>query len=373
MGEPLKNHFGTDIPIRIAGMVSEVHPSFDSKRFVQRSIDGYEALELKERGRHIASILRAFLPQDFAKAADILVRSAGPKLEKTEGNGMAPFLYFPFLCFIEQHGLDHFDAAMSAQYELTQRFSAEFSVRPYIGRYPKKSLAILTTWTSDDSEHVRRLVSEGTRPRLPWASRIPEFQADPSPVIALLERLKDDPSLYVRRSVANNLNDIGKDHPDILLNIARQWSNGASQERMWLIRHGLRSLIKEGNSEALAVLGIGTAESLTILSSSITPESLPVGSSISISYKVQNDSATSQAIMADFRIHYVKANGAARPKVFKMRAFELDPGASQVVRKTISVADMTTRKHYEGIHHVDALLNGSIFPLGSFDLFKPAS
>jgi len=368
MGEPLKNHFGPDIPVRLASMIKGVYSAFDSDGFVAHALEGYEELELKDRGRKLAESLSAYLPESFPESADILVRSAGPKLLKTEGNGMAPFLYFPHVCYIEQHGLEHFDAAMQAQYELTQRFSAEFSIRPYIRRYTEEALTLLAEWTTDSSEHVRRLVSEGTRPRLPWASRIPEFQEDPSSVITLLERLKDDPSLYVRRSVANNLNDIGKDNPEILLDLAERWSVNADPNRKWLIKHGLRSLIKQGDVRALAVLGIGGSENLQITASQIRPDPAVVGDSIVISYTVQNLSDENVSVMADFRVHYIKSNGKARPKVFKLKAFDLAGGESEVLRKKISVADMTTRKHYPGMHKVDALLNGTIAEIGQFEL-----
>lgn len=213
MAEPLKNHFGPEIPKRIAGMISAVFPRFDAQAFLDEAFKGYEDLHLTPRGWQIARALRRHLPDDFAAAADILIASLGPKLDRTEGLGMAPFLYLPHVLFVAEYGLDHFELSMRAQYELTQRFTAEFGIRPFLVRYPEQTLARLTAWTGDPSVHVRRLVSEGTRPRLPWAPRLRAFQANPRPVLALLERLKDDPELYVCRSVANNLNDIGKDHP----------------------------------------------------------------------------------------------------------------------------------------------------------------
>ena len=163
---------------------------------------------------------------------------------------------------------------MQAQHELTQRFTAEFSIRPFIERHPEATLARLAQWTQDPSPHVRRLVSEGTRPRLPWASRLRDFQRDPAPVLALLERLKDDPELYVRRSVANNLNDIGKDHPDLLADVARRWLQNASPERRWIVRHALRSAIKRAEPGALSALGYGAAPTLAIERVRIEPKRL---------------------------------------------------------------------------------------------------
>ncbi|MDZ4702003.1 MAG: hypothetical protein SH809_19995 [Rhodothermales bacterium] len=209
MAEPLKNQYGPEIPRKIAGMIAPVYPAFDREGFLQSALDGYEALELLPRGRHIAKALRRHLPDEYPAAIDLLIASLGPKLEGTESFGMAPFLYLPHVFFVMDYGVDHFEPSMRAQYEITQRFSAEYSIRAYLEHHPEATLARLRQWVDDPSPHVRRLVSEGTRPLLPWASRLRAFQRDPSPVIELLELLKDDPELYVRRSVANNLNDIG--------------------------------------------------------------------------------------------------------------------------------------------------------------------
>ena len=256
MAEPLKNRFGPEVPKRIAATISAVHPQFDSRGFIAAVLDGFEALELMPRARHIAAALRRFLPKDYSRAANILIDSLGPKLERDAGNGMAPFFYLPHVFYVAAHGLDHFELSMRAQYELTQRFTAEFSIRPYLIHHPQRTLKTLATWSEDASVHVRRLVSEGTRPRLPWAMRLPAFQRDPQPVLALLERLKDDPELYVRRSVANNLNDIGKDNPDALLKTAARWLKNAPAPRAALVRHALRSSIKAGDQMLLMSNGV---------------------------------------------------------------------------------------------------------------------
>src|SRR5262245_24710580 len=190
--------------------------------------------------------MRAHLPRAFPAAAEILVASLGPELDGTEGFGLSPFRYLPHVLFVQKYGLDHFEPAMRAQYELTKRFSAESSIRAYLVKYPDATYARLVEWARDESPHVRRLVSEGPRPRLPWAPRLPAFQKDPRPVIALLELLKDDPERYVQRSVANNINDIGKDHPDVAVALCRQWLNSATPARRWIVGHALRSLVKRG-------------------------------------------------------------------------------------------------------------------------------
>ena len=368
MGEPLKNQFGIDVPGKIARMISAISHGFASNAFVRDALDGYEALNLMQRGWKIAQVLSRHLPDNYAEAVQILIASLGPKLEKTENFGMAPFLYLPHVCFVAKYGLDHFEVSMHAQYELTQRFSAEFSIRPFLERYPEATLARLEIWTKDQSPHVRRLVSEGTRPRLPWAPRLREFQKDPRPVLALLELLKDDPELYVRRSVANNLNDIGKDHPSLLVKTARRWMKDATDERRWLIHHAIRSAVKRAEPEALEVLGFVDDAKVSLGKASIRPKRPKIGDSVEITFEITNTGSQRQRVLVDFRVYFVKANGKPSPKVFKLKTIELAPQEAVQLRKVISLTEMTTRKHYVGKHQIDVLLNGRALPLGTFEL-----
>ena len=372
MGEPLKNFYGPDIPRRIGGMIAEAWPEFDKKAFIAAAIKGYEPLELKQRAQHIAKALHAHLPAEFPSAVDVLLASLGPVLEETESFGMAPFLYFPHIIFVAEHGLDHFEDSMRAQHALTQRFSAEFSIRSFLEKHPARTLARLREWTTDPSPHVRRLVSEGTRPRLPWAARLRDFMRDPTPVLALLELLKDDPELYVRRSVANNLNDIGKDHPAILTKVAKEWLRDATPEREWVVRHALRSAVKRGDAGALDAMGYGKTAKVEIGNVAITPKRAAMGGSVTIAFDVTNTSKQQQHVLVDFRIHFVKSNGKASAKVFKLNELDLAPRATASLSKKVSLKEMTTRKHYPGRHVVDVVINGKIQMLGEFVL-RPQS
>lgn len=368
MAEPLKNQYGTDVPQKIAGMIAAQHPRFPSAAFLKDALNGYDALELMPRARHITRALRQHLPADYAKAVEILLASMGPKLGETENLGMGVFMYLPHVFFVAEYGLDHFELSMRANYELTQRFTAEFSIRPYLMRHPEKTLARLEQWTQDKSPHVRRLVSEGTRPRLPWAPRLPAFQKDPRPVLKLLELLKDDHELYVRRSVANNLNDIGKDNPDLLVKTARRWMKGASENRAWLVKHGLRTAVKRGEMGALKILGFEESTTAKVRNVSITPKRARAGGEVTVAFDVVNTASKPQRILVDFRIHFVKANGKTGAKVFKLKSLDLGPKESTRVGKKVSLAEMTTRKHYAGEHKVDALINGRTVQLGKFHL-----
>ncbi len=281
---------------------------------------------------------------------------------------MAPFLYLPHVFYVAQYGLDHFEASMHAQYELTQRFSAEFSIRSFLERYPEETLARLEVWARDPSPHVRRLVSEGTRPRLPWAPRLRRFQEDPRPVLHLLELLKDDPELYVRRSVANNLNDIGKDHPDVLVETARRRLEDASEERQWLVRHALRSAVKRAEPGALDVLGYGSDAAVKIGNVRLTPKRPVTGGSVNVAFEITNAASRHQRVLVDLRVHFVKANGSASPKVFKLSTLDLAPGETAALKKTITLENLTTRKHYPGTHRVEVVINGRTHPLARFEL-----
>jgi 3-methyladenine DNA glycosylase AlkC len=370
MAATLKSRYGPEIPARIADMIVRVHAAFPKRAFLRDALDGYEALELMPRGRHIARALRSHLPQEVPAALDILLASLDAPRPETEGSGLAPFLYLPHTVYVAEYALEHFDAAMRAHHALTQRFTAEFSIRPFIEKYPERTLAQLRAWTRDPSPHVRRLVSEGTRPRLPWASRLRELQRNPQPALELLELLKDDPALYVRRSVANHLNDIGKDHPELLNATARRWLKDASPERAWIVRHALRSAIKRGDAGALAVSGFGAKAEVGVREKSITPRRVRIGGAISIAFVLFNRLPRKQRVLVDLRVQYMKASGKTAPKVFKLKTIELAPRAALRFEKKLSLADLTTRKHHPGAHHIEVLLNGRAVALGDFELGK---
>nr|WP_315479833.1 DNA alkylation repair protein [uncultured Rhodoferax sp.] len=370
MAEPLVAQYGPDVPRAIARMVAAVHRRFDTDAFLHDALSGYEALALMPRGKHMARALQRHLPQDYAQALPIVLASAEQPHGRDPSLSLASFLYLPHTVFVAEFGLGHFELSMQAQHALTQRFTAEFSIRHYLQQHQDATLERLMAWTRDPSDHVRRLVSEGSRPRLPWASRLPAFQRDPAPVLALLEQLKDDPALYVRRSVANNLNDIGKDHPTLLADTATAWLQGATPDRRWIVQHALRTAVKRGEAGALAALGFGASANVVISQPRIAPQRAVVGGTLAVAFDVTNSTAQPQQVLVDFAVHYVKANGQTRAKVFKLKTLDLAPHETQRVGKKISLAEMTTRKHYPGQHQVDAIINGRAQVLGSFELLR---
>jgi 3-methyladenine DNA glycosylase AlkC len=368
MAEPLKNSFGVDIPTRIAAQVATVLPEFDTSGFTKCALDGYLDLELTPRAHQISDCLADWLPDDRARAIDLITQSLRPINSEPELKGMEPFVFLPFVFFVAKYGLSAYDESMRAQYELTKRFTAEFSIRAFIDKYPEQTMTQLQVWAHDPNVHVRRLVSEGSRPRLPWAPRLRRFQSDPAPVIALLELLKDDSEEYVRRSVANNINDISKDHPELAVEVARNWWIGADDNRRRLIRHGLRTLVKRGDPAALEILGYSASSPARVADTVIEPQQLAIGDKVRISVTVANPSSQNTGALVDLTVHFVKANGGTSPKVFKGAELSLLAGQSAPVSKLISLAQHSTRKHYPGVHKVSIQLNGRSIDVGSFTL-----
>ena len=368
MAEPLKNQFGPDVPARIADMLTAVDPSFDRDAFVALCLDGFEDLELTPRARHISDALAEFLPADRGRALELIIDSLEAEQDADDLTGMQGFRYLPYVFFVADHGLDYFEMAMTTQYELTKRFTAEFSIRAYLEHHPEATLDRLHEWVRDPNVHVRRLVSEGTRPRLPWAPRLRAFQEDPGPVVDLLELLKDDPEEYVRRSVANNLNDIAKDHPELTVEIARRWWSDGDEQRRKLVRHGLRTLIKQGDPAALEILGYGADSPISIDRVALDPDRVAIGGKVRIEITLSNPSEPPARGLVDLRVHFMKANDSTSPKVFKGAEVVIGPGDSATVRKTVSIAQYSTRTHYPGTHLVDVLLNGVVHDGGSFEV-----
>ena len=372
MAEQLKTFFSPALVRRLGADVARVHPAFDTRSFVRSATTGLDDLELLDRGKHIARALARFLPGSYPEAIDVLIRSLGAehKTDELVGVGMAPFFYLPHTIFVAEHGLDHFEVSMKAQHELTRRFSAESSIRPFIAKDPERTLRRLREWTSDPNAHVRRLVSEGTRLRLPWAMRVAWLDANPDRVIELLELLKDDPAILVRRSVANNLNDLGKVHPALLAKTTKSWLEDASDERRALVEHALRSAVKRGDPSALRLLGYGKKPAVSIERVRFSPARVPIGGRVTMSFGLRGTSRATQDLLVDVAVHFVKARAKTSRKVFKMKRVSLPPRGEVELRTTISLAVHTTRKPNPGKHAVDVIVNGETFRAGSFYVTK---
>jgi hypothetical protein len=213
---------------------------------------------------------------------------------------------------------------------------------------------------------VRRLVSEGTRPRLPWGRQLTPFIDDPSPILPLLEKLKDDESEYVRRSVSNNLNDIAKDHPEVVLKVARQWLVNAGPERTRLVEHGLRTLLKRGDARALALIGAHGAETLEV-SGKVTPPKVKLGERVLFSARVKNVGKKPLHAVLEARVHFVKVRGTS-VKPFRLARLDVAPGQVVEVSKSFELQHRSIRKLFSGVHEVELQVNGARSPMGRFVL-----
>ncbi len=354
---------------RMAAAVFQAWPDFDTAGFLKAAREGLDDLELKDRVRHVIAVLNRFLPDTYPKALKIVVRAGGFFPPGRPGDSLAGFAAWPLIDWVPEYGLRHFDPSMKALKGLTSLFSAEFAVRPFLLADTGRALRHLRGWIDDPSEHVRRLVSEGTRPRLPWGFRLPVFVEDPSPVIELLNRLKDDPSEYVRRSVANNLNDIAKDHPATVIKVCRGWKKGASAERGRVIRHGLRTLVKQGSPGALRVLGFTTDPQVSV-SLGLSAASLKIGGDLAIEVSLASKASRTQKLVVDYVVHHVRANGKTTPKVFKLRTLDLEPGQGVSFTKKHSFAPRSVRRYYPGEHTVELLVGGKSVGRCSFTMTK---
>ncbi len=355
--QPFKQHFGPDLVGDLARRIGAVEPSFPQAAFVAAVAPQLEPLELKARVAVIAAGLRAHLPPDYPAALEVLLAILGPPLAENEGMFSDGWHVMPLAAFVEHYGLDHVEESLVAMHAITQRHTAEYAIRPFLARYPQRILQTLQVWVNDPSFHVRRLVSEGTRPRLPWAARLPQFIADPTPVLGLLEHLKDDPSAYVRTSVANNLNDIARDHPDLALATLARWREGASAERARVVRHALRTLVKQGHPVALELLGAG-APQVTLEALELTPTRVAVGGAVTLSVTLRSTAPSPQLLVVDYVLRMPGARGASRAKVFKLRSQWLEPGAILHVQKRHSFAPVGGRPVYPGAHAIAVQVNG---------------
>lgn len=355
MAEPLKTFFD---PARIHTLADELAaawPPFPRAAFIRDATTGLDALELMPRGRHIATAMTRHLPAPYPAALDIVLRSLRDPLTTPMGNGMAPFHTLPHTLFVAQNGLHHPDLSIPALRHMTKRFSCEFAIRPYLDHHTEKTFAALHTWTHDEDEHVRRLVSEGTRPRLPWAPRLAAY--DPHRTLPLLHTLRDDPSDYVRRSVANHLNDISKDDPTLAIATSETWLHNAPEPRRRLIHHALRTLVRAGHPTAIRLTG-GTPNATLDTTATLHPTRPHIGDTLRIHVTLTNPRDEDVTAVLGIRIHYIKKNGTTSPKTFKLPTTTLTRGQTTTLRKTISLAQQTTREHHPGEHNVDILVNG---------------
>ncbi len=353
MAEALKMMFDSGFIDDLCAALSHKHPPLDGRALRECVYDEqWPERELKARIRHISACLRCALPEDYRDALSIL-RQAAPLLDCYDYQTMI------FPDFVEAYGLNEREASLAALEQFTQQSSAEFAVRPFIEQDRPYMMARMLQWTAHKSAHLRRLASEGCRPRLPWASSLPDFKRDPSPILPILEQLRDDDSDYVRRSVANNLNDIAKDHPQRVIDLLAEWQRDAGPQRQWIIRHALRTLVKAGHPDALALMGYEAGVALEVSTAQVRPDPVRIGEAITFRWQIRSQSQQPQSLLIDYVLHFMKASGQTAPKVFKLTQRHLLPGETLVIEKTHSFRLINTRRYYPGQHMVSLKINGT--------------
>lgn len=336
-----------------------LEPRFDTRRFMAAALDGLEALSILQRVHRIAEALSLALPGPY-EAQLAQVCAAAPSLS-------GAFINMGLCDFVASYGLHDPVRSLKALRQLTPYGTAEFAIRPFLRQDLPGTLATMTRWTTDRNEHVRRLASEGSRPRLPWSFRLEALVRDPSPVAALLDALRHDDSLYVRRSVANHLNDISKDHPDWVFAHLSDWELD-DPRCAWIVKHALRSRIKQGDARALRLIGASDGADAVVDDLRLTPGTVALGGEVEIAFTLRSTALAEQRLVVDYVVHYVKKNGSASPKVFKLRTVSLPPGGEAPVRIRRALRNFTTRVHYAGEHRVQVMVNGQPLASGSFVL-----
>lgn len=367
----LKDHlFNKEILSRSAREIKAAYSDFNQRAFEARVLERFPELELMERIYRIRDNLTLFLPKDFRTATNILLASLPPHAdpEKTDGD-FGNFVYAPYSYFVAEHGCSKKDLMFSLQAlkELTTRFSAEGPIRHFINAFPRETLQTLERWSRDSHYHVRRLASEGTRPKLPWAKNI---HIAPKQVVPILDNLFYDTTRFVTRSVANHVNDISKGDPTLALSLLKKWRKTNKQdekEMEYITRHALRTLVKEGNVGALTLLGY-TAPAIRVQDFKMLTPKVSIGESLKFSFNIKSTADKPQNLMVDYILYFMKARGKQAPKTFKVGKKHLRGGETLSCTKKHPLRIMTTRKLYPGIHTVELQINGESFGKKDFVL-----
>ena len=366
MPEPLKNLYNKTFFAAFTYACEQVIPSFSTDQYLKEIYDqDWEQRELKERMRHVTTSLKKQLPNDYPTALEYVLQLV-PILKKADLKGEAlGFASIPD--FVELYGQEYPELAIQAFEQITLLVTCEFAVRPFIIRYQHTMMDQMLTWSKNENHLLRRFSSEGCRPRLPWSIAIPELKKDPSSILPILENLKDDESEFVRRSVANNLNDISKDHPDLVIQLSENWL-GKSIETDRLVKHACRTLLKQGNEQVMDLFGYGSIKDLFISEFRIHTPEVPFGDNLEFSFLLKNEHGNPQKIRLEYAMYYLRANGSWSKKVFKISEKEYDGNTEQRIVRRQSFKAITTRRYYPGEHKVAIIVNGKELEQQNFSL-----
>ena len=379
MAEPFKNMYNEQFFDRFTKDLKLIINNFDAHEFVSQIMDNeWENREYKQRIMHITTILKKFLPTDYkdaiAKILELLdyVKKTQPDFSIIDDTKFGLILEYGAILdnYVEQYGLDDYETSVKAIEKITQFTSCEFVVHPFIIKYPDEMMKQMLVWSKHEHWGVRRLASEGCRPRLPWAMALPNLKANPAPIIPILENLKNDPSRFVRLSVANNLNDIAKDNPEIVIDLVKSWQ-GESKEVDWIIKHGCRTLLKQGNLEVIELFGFNSiVKNISVENFQTSTSKVKVGDSLEFSFNLLNNNNKKAKIRLEYGIYYQKANGTLAKKVHKISEKEYAKNSITPIIRKHSFRLVTTRKFHLGLHQVAVIINGNEFEKYNFELIE---
>lgn len=349
-----KNMINKSVVENLAIEISAVFPKFNKKEFMKVSSE-LASLELKARVLAITAALKTHLPESYPEALKILVKAM-------ERDHLSGFSLWPFSEYISQFGLDHFDDSMKAMYVMTSRFTSEFAIRPFILKNHAKVLRYFLKWSADKNVHIRRWTSEGSRPILPWGGKIPLFIMDPTHTLHILDKLKFDEELYVRKSVANHLNDMTKNHPALVIDVLKMWQKSCPpqhQEKLdWIKRHALRVLIKKGDKQALAMMGVTGEGKVKLTDVKLNKKKFKINDKLEFEFEITSTSKGPQKLVIDYAIDFVKSNGKKSAKIFKLKSFYIEGRETVSIKKSHSLKPITTMTYYKGLHHLSIQVNG---------------
>ncbi len=357
MAALLKDIYDKKFIFKLASEINEVYSGFNEKKFIKNVFNNeWDKKELKQRIRHISENIQQSLPDSYKKSIKIL------KPVSLKFTGLE-HLIFPD--FIELCGIDDLKTSIHAMEYFTEGSSSEFPVRPFIIKYGNKMMKQMNVWSKSNNEHVRRLASEGCRPRLPWAIALPEFKNDPALILPILEQLKSDESEYVRRSVANNLNDISKDNPKIVIDIAKKWKDlDLGPETDKLVKHGCRTLLKQGDQKIIKLFGFREPKDIQLKKFKVTKE-IKMGDEIEFEFTLSTDKKKLGKLRIEYIIEFVRQNNKIGKKVFKISEGNYSESVREISKKH-SFRKISTRRYYPGKHGVSIVVNGKVLAKMNF-------
>lgn len=358
MADTIAGKYNEEFFKQLTALIKRDYPAFETMRFMELIYDEHWDMKaFKQRVRHISETLRKTLPESYSEAVSVLL-SIAPECRGVE------YLCFPD--FVEAFGLNDWDVSIQALERLTPYSSSEFAVRPFIILDPESMMEQMQLWANHPDHHVRRLASEGCRSRLPWAMALDMYKADPAPIIPILKQLNKDTSVYVQKSVANNLNDISKDHPELVKQLAREWY-GESPQTNWIIKHGCRGLLRKADPDVLSLFGFILSPDVTVSGLTIDRKTLSIGENLIFSFSLRTNTSESQRLRVEYGVDFVKANGTTSRKLFKITENNYD-NAERIYSRTHKFKDLTTRKHYPGMHRLSIIINGNELAAIDFDV-----